>query len=137
VDGDDRHIYSRLESFNSGGTLLNSGESYDYTVQQYTKNTVGVYATPTVTVFTPSATGVKYNIGILPLTVTLDNAWPFDYFIVEFPRPDYNDEPHVISSNLGTVQVSQGNNWLMWKPSSPLAAGNSLLVQFSDVTNPV
>ncbi len=88
VAADNRHVEMIMEVFN-GGTLLNSGIAYDFSVKANPAIITGVYTTPSPTASTSVAydSGVTYKVqfNIVATSVSLESTQPYDYWILEFP----------------------------------------------------
>lgn len=119
---DTKQVWTRLESYTSGGTLVNSGICYDFTI--ITANPItdltsspSLTTAPTATSYQAGATGVTFTLSIKS-PVALSYTDTNDYFVIEFPQPIF---PTIATATLCTIKsaaactLATGYNWVNTK----------------------
>jgi len=87
---DQLHVETILEHYNSGGVLQENGICYDFSLKTFAYSTTTIASKPTHSTNFAEDTVVTYTMLIYaPTGITMDNTSPYDYFVIEFPRPDY------------------------------------------------
>lgn len=86
VAADNRHV-EIIVLVKNGGTLINNGVAYDFSVKNHAPLVAGAYAVvPTASTAVAGDTGVQYTFRFTaPAGLSLDANQPYDFFVVEFP----------------------------------------------------
>ena len=116
---DTKHVWTRLESYTSGNSLINSGIMYDFTIITDNPTTdlptaPSLTTAPTATSYQAGATGVTFTLSINSPVPILDTDTN-DYFLVEFPKPIF---PTIASSTVCSMKtaasctLAYGYNWV-------------------------
>lgn len=128
IASDTKAVYTRLESYTSGGTLVNSGIIYDFTVQTYippTETTLtATLDAPTATSYIAGNTAVTFKDISISSPIALKYNNQNDYFLVEFPKPIFPKLPLStkcvsigdIPATVASCTLATAYNWVIFKP---------------------
>lgn len=125
-------VHHVLESYSAGALLLDRSIYYDYTVKNIAYGYTAISPAPSTSTIVIEDTGVSFNFSLKNYVAT----GSADYLIIEFPQDYYKPIPQLINYN-SSVQtwVSSGNNWVIHKLPSGLAANSAVNVRLLDCVN--
>jgi hypothetical protein len=89
-------------------------------VKKYAYDTAGTFPAPSPSSIVAQDTGVIYTMKFTP-NYNLLSTSPYDFFIVEYPKPEFGNQSYTIQCDIGTCLVTRGNNWVIWKPATTCA----------------